>query len=102
MTDPTDRSIPPAMMTSVMPMLMTPMIEAWRRIVRRLLTLVNVSPAVTAPTITSSSSATTRPRLRPTEPDMNRWNPDFSDLLRGGRGFGRGGLAGVSEPGVWG
>ena len=27
-TEPTDRSMPPAMMTSVMPMLMTPMIDA--------------------------------------------------------------------------
>ncbi len=32
-------------------MLITPMIDAWRRIVRMLLTLVNVSPAVMAPTI---------------------------------------------------
>ena len=40
MTDPTDRSMPPAMMTRVMPMLITPMIDAWRRIVRMLLTLV--------------------------------------------------------------
>ena len=49
-----------------------------------LLTLVNVSRAVTAPTMTSSSSATTRPRLRPTDPDMKRWKPDFSALRRRG------------------
>ena len=50
-TEPTDRSMPPAMMTRVMPMLITPMMDAWRRIVRMLLTLVNVSGAVMAPTI---------------------------------------------------
>ncbi len=32
MTEPTDRSIPPAMITSVIPMLITPMMEACRRI----------------------------------------------------------------------
>jgi hypothetical protein len=71
-TEPTDRSMPPEMMTRVMPMLMTPMIDAWRRIVSTLLTLVKVSGAVTAPTITRISRATTRPRFRPTEPESTR------------------------------
>src|SRR3546814_14477609 len=72
MTEPTDRSMPPAMLTSVMPIEMTPTIDAARRIVRMLLTLRKVSGAVTAPTITRRRSATTSPRLRPTEPDRKR------------------------------
>ena len=62
-------------------MLTTPMIDAWRRITSALLKVVKLSPAVTAPTTTSSSSARTSPRLRPTEPDMIFCRPVFS-LLR--------------------
>ena len=43
---PTDRSIPPPVMTKVMPMLTTPMTDARRRIVSMLSTLRNLSPAV--------------------------------------------------------
>ncbi|GAA3198830.1 hypothetical protein GCM10017690_00310 [Microbacterium terregens] len=43
-----------------------------------MLSVVKLSPAVTAPTITNTSSATTSPRLRPTEPDRIFCIPDFS------------------------
>ena len=49
-TAPTDRSMPPPVMTNVMPTDTTPMTEASRRIVIMLSTLVNRSPAVMAPT----------------------------------------------------
>ena len=42
---PTERSMPPPVMTKVMPMLTTPMTEASRRIVSMLSTLANRSPA---------------------------------------------------------
>ena len=62
---PTDRSMPPPVITNVMPTLTTPITEASRRIVSTLSMLANRSPAVTTPTMQSSTSATTRPRLRP-------------------------------------
>ena len=65
---PTDRSMPPPVMTNVIPMLTTPMVEAKRRIVRVLSMLANRSPAVMTPAAQISRSATTRPRLRPNEP----------------------------------
>ena len=43
---PTDRSMPPPVITKVMPMLTTPMMEANRRIVSTLSMLANRSPAV--------------------------------------------------------
>ena len=43
---PTDRSMPPPVMTNVMPMLTTPMADASLRIVRKLSTSANLSPAV--------------------------------------------------------
>jgi hypothetical protein len=67
---PTDRSMPPPPMTKVIPMLTTPMTEASRRMVIALAMLAKLSPAVMTPTMQSSSSAMTRPRLRPTEPAM--------------------------------
>ena len=67
---PTDRSMPPPMITNVMPTLTTPMTEASRRIVSTLSTRANRSPAVTTPTMHSSTSAMTRPRLRPSGPAM--------------------------------
>ncbi len=70
-TDPTERSMPPAVITNVMPMLMTPMIEAKRMMVRKLLTLVKRSPALIAPTSTMRARAMTSPRLRPAAPPMN-------------------------------
>ena len=63
---PTERSMPPPVMTKVIPTLTTPMVAARRRIVSTLLTLANRSPAVITPTRQISASATTRPRLRPT------------------------------------
>ena len=63
---PTERSMPPPMITNVMPMLTTPMPAASRRIVSALSLDANRSPAVNAPTAQISSSATTRPALRPT------------------------------------
>ena len=63
---PTERSMPPPMITNVMPMLTTPMVAASRRIVSALSVEVNRSPAVIAPTMQISSSATTSPALRPT------------------------------------
>ena len=71
---PTDRSIPPPVMTKVMPMLTTPMTEARRRIVSMLSTLRKRSPAVTPPTMIRITRAITRPRLRPTELSMTRAN----------------------------
>ena len=65
---PTDRSMPPPMITNVMPMLTTPTIEASRRIVTIVSTLAKRSPAVMTPTAQMTSSATTRPMLRPNEP----------------------------------
>ena len=62
---PTERSMPPPVITNVMPMLTTPMTEASRRIVRRLAVLANWSPAVATPATQSRASATTSPRLRP-------------------------------------
>ena len=58
--------MPPPMITNVMPMLTTPMVAASRRIVSALSVEVNRSPAVIAPTMQISSSATTSPALRPT------------------------------------
>ena len=58
---PTDRSMPPPMITKVIPMLTTPITDAARRMVRLLSMLANCSPAVTTPTTQISSSATTRP-----------------------------------------
>ena len=63
-TAPTDRSMPPAVMTKVMPMETTPITEASRRMVSTLSVLANRSPAVMMPTRQSSTSAMTRPRLR--------------------------------------
>ncbi len=56
-TEPTERSMPPAVMTKVMPMLMTPMIEAKRMIVRMFSTFMNRSPAVIAPTTIEEEQA---------------------------------------------
>ena len=65
---PTDRSKPPPVTTKVMPMLTTPMVAAKRRMVSMLSTLANRSPAVMTPAAQISSSARTRPMLRPKEP----------------------------------
>ena len=62
---PTDRSMPPPVITKVMPTLTTPITAANRRMVSTLFGSANRSPAVTTPTTQSSSSATIRPRLRP-------------------------------------
>src|SRR6478609_722378 len=70
-TDPTDRSMPPVVMTNVMPMARTPRIDPRLRMVMRLLTLANRSPPVTKPTTHRSSRATTSPTLRPAAPDRN-------------------------------
>ena len=65
---PTERSMPPPMITKVMPMLTTPMTEASRRIVSTLSMSANRSPAVMTPTMHRIARAMTRPRLRPTGP----------------------------------
>ena len=75
---PTDRSMPPPMMTKVMPMLTTPMTEPRRRMVRVLSTLAKRSPPVTTPTMIRMIRASTRPRLRPTEPRKTFLSPDTS------------------------
>ena len=62
---PTLRSMPPPVITKVIPMLTTPMTEASLRMVSTLSTSANRSPAVTVPTTQITTSATTRPRLRP-------------------------------------
>jgi hypothetical protein len=64
--------MPPAVMTNVIPRLITPMTVARRRMVSALSTSRKRSPDVTAPTTTISSRAMTRPRLRPTPPLRKR------------------------------
>ncbi len=64
MTEPTDRSMPPPMMTKVMPTVMTPMTEACVRIVTMLSRVGNVSGWVIQPITNSTMRTTTRPRLR--------------------------------------
>ena len=64
---PTDRSMPPPVITNVMPTDTTPMTAASRRIVSALSMLANCWPAVARPTRHRMNNATTRPRLRPTE-----------------------------------
>ena len=73
---PTDRSMPPPMITNVMPMLTTPITEAKRRMVSMLSTEANRSPAVATPTMINTTSAMTKPRLRPTELFIIRANDD--------------------------
>ena len=63
MTLPTDRSMPPPMITIVTPTVITPITEAEVRIVSRLERVRNVS-AVDTPTMPSSTSTATRPRFR--------------------------------------
>ena len=55
------------MITKVIPIDTTPITEASRRMVRPLSMLANCSPAVAMPTMQRMISATTRPRLRPTD-----------------------------------
>jgi hypothetical protein len=82
---PTDRSIPPPVITNVMPTDTTPMTAASRRMVSALSTLANCCPAVATPTRQRMNSATTSPRLRPTDelissptkpPERSRPGPD--------------------------
>ena len=103
-TAPTDRSMPPAVMTNVMPMDTTPMTDARRRMVSTFSVLANRSPAVIMPTRHSNTRAMTRPRFR--------ISPDGSDLrddspVTVGRdlgGYRAGGLmrvvGGVGQPGA--
>ncbi|WP_418606435.1 hypothetical protein [Georgenia sp. SUBG003] len=63
MTDPTERSIPPAVMTKVTPMLMTPRTAVCSRITMMLLRPTNRGPEVTMPMTTSRTRAMMRPRL---------------------------------------
>ena len=73
---PTDRSMPPPVITNVIPTETTPITEASRRMVSALSMLANCSPAVQIPTRQSTNSAMTRPRLRPTEvPSSTPTNP---------------------------
>ncbi len=65
---PTDRSMPPPMITNVMPTLTTPITEASFRIVSTLSTSAKRSPAVITPTMQRIARAMTRPRLRPIGP----------------------------------
>ena len=74
---PTDRSMPPPVMTNVIPMLTTPMTEAARRIVSMLSTLAKRSPAVITPARHKRPSATTRPTCRHT-PGVSRRAPPSS------------------------
>jgi hypothetical protein len=68
--------MPPPMMTNVIPMLTTPMTEASRRIVSRLLVLAKRSPAVAIPTMIRITKAMTRPAFRPAGLDMMRTSGD--------------------------
>ena len=64
---PTERSIPPPVITNVMPTETTPITAASRRMVSALSMLANCSPAVATPTRQSANRATTSPRFRPTD-----------------------------------
>jgi hypothetical protein len=78
---PTDRSMPPPVMTKVMPMLTTPMTDARRRIVSMLSMLAKRSPAVATPTMISSTRAMTKPRLRPAGLESTCASLDSEDVL---------------------
>src|SRR5215213_5990508 len=78
---PTDRSMPPPMITKVIPTLTTPMTAASRRMVSTLSTSANRSPAVTTPAMHSSTSATVRPRLRPSGPASSPPPPPRADRV---------------------
>ena len=69
---PTDRSMPPPVITNVIPIDTTPMTDASRRMVSALSMLANSSPAVATPTRQSTKSATTSPRFRPTDEPSSR------------------------------
>src|SRR3954468_19081517 len=84
MSLPTDRSMPPPMITKVTPTVITPMIEAEVRMVSRLLVVRNVS-AVTTPTIPSSTSTATSPRLRPAPPSSSRAAGERAPVSRAAR-----------------
>src|SRR3712207_1837797 len=60
---PTDRSIPPPMMTSVTPTVTTPLTDELTRMFLMLATVPNVS-LVSTPTTASTTSTATSPRLR--------------------------------------
>ena len=62
MTEPTERSMPPAVMTKVTPMLITPMIEAYRRMVSMFSRLRNRSPLVAAPTTNEQRESDDQPQ----------------------------------------
>ncbi len=70
---PTERSMPPPVITNVMPIATTPIADARLSMVMMLLVLAKRSPAVTSPTTQSSTSATTRPRLRATPSERARF-----------------------------
>jgi hypothetical protein len=64
MIDPTDRSMPPAMITSVIPTEMTPMFETWRKTSDRLSGLRKILPpsASCGDASTPMTSSTISPR----------------------------------------
>ena len=61
-TAPTERSMPPPMITNVMPTVMTPIVEASARTLTMFEEVAKFSGAVTRPTTARRISATTRPR----------------------------------------
>ncbi len=61
---PTDRSMPPEMMTKVMPTVTTPTTEAWVRTSCRLRVSRNSSGLVMPPTMISAASTPSRERVR--------------------------------------
>src|SRR5450631_40068 len=64
MSDPTDRSMPPPMMTKVIPTVITPMTEACVRMVIRLLLVRNDEGWLIPPIVANTTSTPTNPRLR--------------------------------------
>ena len=102
MTDPTERSIPPAVMTKVMPMLTTPMIEAKRKIVRRFSKFENRSPAVIAPASDHQQQGDHEAEVAPPALPSRRRSglTEVSREPRGGRNpdVGGGGLAHAAIP----
>ncbi len=61
---PTDRSMPPEVMTKVMPTVTTPITDAWVRTSWRLRVSRNSSGLVTPPMTTSAASTPSRERVR--------------------------------------
>ena len=92
---PTDKSIPPPVITNVIPMLTTPITEASRRISMMFSLVMNVSGAEIQPSTTRMASATINARLR--HSPVSRDPPPVSAAARSiRRDSSAGGTSGVA------